>query len=716
MRNLISIALLLSLSSAPAVCDPRDGQNPGSPDGIFILGLIANGGAYEVTSVWAILGVVPPLQADGNTVFRFRGREGGLLHEGRVEIPTFIVHERADEEGNFFGFAEPFSGPLTVELPYFKRAANLELLRDSETIISRELDSAQVLTARQATAPSQRQPSTPPDFRGYLRELKRRLAEPLPPPELSVAPADVYPAGKVRVNGQVRVEGVSNYSLIQTEIRFYRHGSTSQQMKTVYSGSDGTFSIRLRRGTYLVTARCYYFDPALGSQSVQLYPFPQVVSNFVPGGGGGDLELKWKLNTLFRGSLVASGGGSVPGEVYVLEQKFTGSTFQPRFVAWLRTDQNGNFAVRLPRKFFVMIAAPNPDQAVGEMLQIIKVRKSKKTVSLICPSDRAVSGRNLKKIWNSGADRNALNLVFLAEAYTADLESFSDTNSNSRWDGDLLLDDDNDGNFDPGEYYHDRNRNGVYDAPEPFADANGDGICNRYERARFEADCAMSATALLNFTPFDEFDDVINVYTYWVASQHGTQAFTQYPQWANMNTAFSVYCNSTGGFQPGNIGMDAKAYARQLIPNANQLVPIVMVHDPLNAMRANAYFHFGRVLLSAEDHRAGAVLIHELGHSVGNLWDEYIYQGASGRPYSEPGAANATIETDLAQVKWNQFITGTPPVPTPSYYDGYGLFEGAAWYTKGIYHPTDYSMMRSTNYPFFAVNEKRLRQVLQSFR
>ena len=715
MRGLTAAALLLILSSTPALCAPAAGQNTDSPDGKLILGLIADGGAYEVTSVRAVPGVVPPAQADGNTVFRFRSGEGGLLHEGRVEIPAFIVHERADEKGNFFGFAEPFSGPLTVELPYFKGAANLELLREGETILARELESAWVLTAPPAASPGRRPPSTPPDFRGYLGELQRRLAEPFSPGELSVAPSDVHPAGKVRVRGSVRVKGVRDYSLIQTEIRFYLRGSTSQQSKTIYSGSDGTFSTRLRRGTYLVTARCWYNDPALGGQSVQLYPFPQVVSNFVPGGGGGDLELKWKLNTLFRGRLVAA-GGSVQGEVYVLERKFTGSTFQPRYVALIATDEDGNFAVRLPRKFFAMVALPNPDQAVGEMLQVVKVRKSKKIVRLVCPSDRAVSGGDLKKIWNGGADQNTLNLIFLAEAYTAGLESFTDSNGNGRWDGDLLLDDDNDGNFDAGEYYHDRNRNGVYDQPESFVDANGDGICNRYERARFEADCAMNTAALLNFTPFDEYDDVVNVYTYWVASQHGTQAFTQYPQWADMNTAFDVYCAGTGGFQSGNISMDAKAYAGQLIPDANTLVPIVLVHDPLNVLRANAVFGFGRVLLSAEDHRAGAVLIHELGHSVGNLWDEYIYEGASGSPNSEPSAANATIETDPALVKWNEFFTGTPPVPTPPYYDGYGLFEGAGWYTEDVYRPTDYSMMRSTAYPFFAVNTKLMRQVLQSFR
>ena len=87
-----------------------------------------------------------------------------------------------------------------------------------------------------------------------------------------------------------------------------------------------------------------------------------------------------------------------------------------------------------------------------------------------------------------------------------------------------------------------------------------------------------------------------------------------------------------------------------------------------------------------------------------------VYTGA------EPTRANVTIETDPTKVKWRKFFTGIPPSPTPQYSDGYGLFEGAGDFNKGIFRPTAISMMRSMAAPFWAVNSEQLAKVLSQFR
>lgn len=710
MKTLIDAVLIFSFQilmviDLPALSTADD------VNGKLLIGLRMQNGNYTVTSVAAVPGVEPVELDCGNTCYRILDGVGRVLGKGKLYIPTHIVHERAGDGGRIDGVVRPFTEPITVTLPRYSRASRIELLRDGCTILSYQLNRKAIRRITKTAAPRSND-EIRPDFRGYINELKRRrikLTEPAVEPDIP----NTRPTKKVKVTGKVTVKGVNNYNLVSALISFYPRGGTYAQVQQVYSTSSGSFSISLDEGKYLVQATCWYFDPAYGSRAVMLYPSPLLISDYDT--DNGPIAFRWKLNRLLKGQVVTKAGKQIRGQIYVLERKFSGSTFHPLAVSLFFTDAVGNFAIRLPGKRFAMIVLPDADQPAGELLKIVKVKKTKKTTKLVCPDLESKTGSSLKKIWDSGPESKKLNLVFLAEAYTAGLEKFTDKNKNGYWDGDLLLDENGNGKLDSGEYYYDRNRDGKYSKPEKFKDKNGDGICNRYERAKFEADCAVNAAAFLNFYPINKCDGRINIYTYWTASKHGVQTFTKAAPWKNMNTAFGSYCSSTGGFQPGALNTDTKAFVAQLLPGAKETVPIVMVHDPFNAMRSNAGLGFGRVLQSAEDNRGGATLIHELGHSIGSLWDEYIYSGASGSPNFEPSAANVTTVTNLSQVKWKEFIKGSPPVPTPSFYEGYGLFEGAGSYTKGIYRPTFTSMMRSTSYPFFSVNSKRMRQVLEQF-
>ena len=143
---------------------------------------------------------------------------------------------------------------------------------------------------------------------------------------------------------------------------------------------------------------------------------------------------------------------------------------------------------------------------------------------------------------------------------------------------------------------------------------------------------------------------------------------------------------------------------------------VAMVQDPFNALRANGSYNFGRTVMSAEDIRSGATLVHEMGHAIGSLEDEYIYEFYNIPLDYEPEYANATIESDPTRAKWADLIEPGTPVPTPTNYEGYGLFEGLSIFHNGAYRPTETSMMRNTDYPFFEVNARQLRKVLSQFR
>lgn len=84
--------------------------------------------------------------------------------------------------------------------------------------------------------------------------------------------------------------------------------------------------------------------------------------------------------------------------------------------------------------------------------------------------------------------------------------------------------------------------------------------------------------------------------------------------------------------------------------------------------------------------QAGQIVVHELGHSIGHLADEYFSPGVY--TGSEPPEINASKLADGS--KWAEYLGQESP-------DGgvVGVFEGSKYYGTGLYRPTDNSIMRT---------------------
>jgi hypothetical protein len=125
---------------------------------------------------------------------------------------------------------------------------------------------------------------------------------------------------------------------------------------------------------------------------------------------------------------------------------------------------------------------------------------------------------------------------------------------------------------------------------------------------------------------------------------------------------------------------------------------------------------------------AGDITVHELGHSIGHLADEYDYYYRAGlsedsdddvkipAPYvlytgSEPGQYNisAADQTEMAagKIKWWRWLGEASP-------DGgtVGTYEGGGYYKMGMYRPTMDSIMHSLGGPY---NLPGLEKMTQSF-
>jgi IgA peptidase M64 len=133
----------------------------------------------------------------------------------------------------------------------------------------------------------------------------------------------------------------------------------------------------------------------------------------------------------------------------------------------------------------------------------------------------------------------------------------------------------------------------------------------------------------------------------------------------------------------------AKAYAA-LAPGADQA--LILVNSATYGGSG------GTVTVSSGGNTlSGDIVVHELGHSIGGLADEY--GGAGVHPGAEPPEPNVSVADEATmraqRLKWHSYLGR----PTP---DGgvIGAFEGAAYFDQGVYRPSEDSMMRSLGNEF----------------
>ncbi len=108
------------------------------------------------------------------------------------------------------------------------------------------------------------------------------------------------------------------------------------------------------------------------------------------------------------------------------------------------------------------------------------------------------------------------------------------------------------------------------------------------------------------------------------------------------------------------------------------------------------------------------IAIHENGHTLGDLADEYTYGGPATYTGPEHWGANASIYNQAQQIadsrKWYRWMGASM-----AGFDGtVGAYEGASYSVNGIYRPTNNSMMRALGRPFNLPSAERT--ILEIYR
>ena len=268
----------------------------------------------------------------------------------------------------------------------------------------------------------------------------------------------------------------------------------------------------------------------------------------------------------------------------------------------------------------------------------------------------------------------------------------------------------------------------------------------------------------------DRFNLVIVAEGYQAAeltlfSQHA-QAFVDFlfqtPPFSDNRSAFNVWrvdvvSDDSGADDPtdcGGTGVEVNTYfdasfcgdnriRRLLVLNTTTAFNVLNTHVPewdhaLFIVNSNIYGGSGGSIgVTSVSGSWQKVAMHELGHSVFGLTDEYEYWAGCGvdtdhdhHPMYEPVQPNVTVETNRTLVKWGDLILSSTPVPTTvnancaqcdPQYDPYpgqtvtGLYEGAHYYHCDSFRPAFNCMMRNLS-SFCPVCTRRILQVLEPYQ
>ncbi|GGM62245.1 M64 family metallopeptidase [Dactylosporangium sucinum] len=233
----------------------------------------------------------------------------------------------------------------------------------------------------------------------------------------------------------------------------------------------------------------------------------------------------------------------------------------------------------------------------------------------------------------------------------------------------------------------------------------GDGY-TADEQALFATQVAYSWNILAQREPFKSYRKLFNVWQVNVVSNE-SGSDNDPTEGVLKDTALNstYYCEGLARLVCVDVPV-AQSYAA-LAPAFDQIA--VVINSPTYG--GAGYVEDDLVTFSG-GHWAGAeILPHELGHSLGDLADEYPYWAypGDGSRYTddEPPFANVSVhnaEQQAAQrTKWWYWVGENTP-------DGgtIGTYEGAYYYNLGIYRPSDDSLMRSLLKPFNLVGREEM--------
>ena len=234
----------------------------------------------------------------------------------------------------------------------------------------------------------------------------------------------------------------------------------------------------------------------------------------------------------------------------------------------------------------------------------------------------------------------------------------------------------------------------------------GDGY-TADELVKFATDATNLQQHIFGQEPFREYERYFNVWRVDVASAESGSDHPERDPPVARETAFDSTYNCADIQRLICIDYSKVQAALSDVPLVQRDYVFMIVNDDQFGGSG------GTIAVTAANQTSTEVALHELGHSMASLADEYTSSPPKCVNDVEPFQVNVTMETDPASIKWRAWIDAGTAIPTESSENGVpGLYLGAKYCTEGLYRPTFNSKMRSLGRPFEQINEE---QFIRSF-
>jgi hypothetical protein len=231
----------------------------------------------------------------------------------------------------------------------------------------------------------------------------------------------------------------------------------------------------------------------------------------------------------------------------------------------------------------------------------------------------------------------------------------------------------------------------------------GDGY-QSWQLDKFRQDARRFTSVLLQAAPFADLRSRINV---WAVESPSRESGVDEPRKGLFrDTALSMSFNTFGSSRY-LMTADHKA-VRDVAANAPYDTIVIITNT--SRYGGGGIYNFYASLVSDNEYDE-YTLVHEFGHSLAGLGDEYY---TSSTAYNdmypkgvEPWEPNLTVERRRARLKWRALVAAETPIPTPEeprHAGLVGLFEGAGYSAKGLFRPSiDCKMFDKGHKPFCPV-------------
>lgn len=225
-----------------------------------------------------------------------------------------------------------------------------------------------------------------------------------------------------------------------------------------------------------------------------------------------------------------------------------------------------------------------------------------------------------------------------------------------------------------------------------------DGFTNE-EKDKFIAACTMWKDALFTYSPFKENAQRINIRAVWEASPESGISEPGHDKWVNTCLGSRFFTFGSERYQ--------MVEDFQKVRDVASLAPYESIFILTNTDKygGGGIYNFYGLGSAGKTGRTGEVYVHEFGHSLMGLGDEYVEVGNTVSALypadKEPWEANLTTFVKF-EGKWEDMIEESTPVPTPFEQSmlakpqdelATGAYEGGGYLEKGIYRPTPQCMM-----------------------